>query len=83
MNNDAKYLAYLGLSLTSIMGAALFVLVGVNPKQEEYQLMPWIYSAICVATAFVTGWAARRNLQPLQLGAISAVNSNPSQDGRQ
>lgn len=82
MNSDAKYLAYLGLSLTSIMGAALFVLVGVNPKQEEYQLMPWIYAAVCVGTAFVTGWAARRNLHVSQPGAIPAVDINTIQEKR-
>ena len=77
MNSDAKYLAYLGLSLTAIMGAALFVLVGVNPKQEAYDSMPWIYAASCVAVAFLTGWAARRNLQPVQVEAIAEEDSQP------
>lgn len=34
MNREARYIVSLGLSLTFIMATALFLLVGVNPKDS-------------------------------------------------
>ena len=42
--NQAKQIAFLGLSLTSIMATALFVMVYFNPKSQEYTYIPLIYA---------------------------------------
>ena len=42
--NQAKQIAFLGLSLTSIMATALFVMVYFNPKSQEYSYLPLIYA---------------------------------------
>jgi len=42
--NQAKQIALLGLSLTSIMATALFVMVYFNPKSQEYSYLPLIYA---------------------------------------
>lgn len=41
---QAKHAVYLGLSLTSIMAAALFVMVFINPKEVSYSYLPLLYS---------------------------------------
>ena len=60
MNREARYIVSLGLSLTLIMATALFVLVGVNPKDSSYQALPWLYAAISALTAVVCGTLAKR-----------------------
>jgi phytoene synthase len=47
--NQAKQVAYLGLSLTAIMATALFILVYINPKEEAYSYLPLVYAG---ASAF-------------------------------
>ncbi len=41
---QAKQTAFLGLSLTSIMATALFVLVYINPKSADYTYLPLVYA---------------------------------------
>lgn len=41
---QAKHAVYLGLSLTSIMAAALFMMVFVNPKDASYSYLPLVYA---------------------------------------
>ncbi len=60
MNNDGRYLLCLGFSLTLIMAATLFVLVGINPKDPSYTYLPWTYAAVSGVLAAITGWMARR-----------------------
>ncbi len=57
LSTDSAYLASIGLSLTLTMATALFILVGVNPKQADYSNLPWIYAAMSAAAAFATNWA--------------------------
>ncbi|MEQ8667914.1 MAG: phytoene/squalene synthase family protein [Pirellulales bacterium] len=59
MNTNSWYMLFLGFSLTLITGATLFALVGINPKDPSYSNLPWIYSAICLALALVTGMLAK------------------------
>ena len=75
MNRETKYLAWFSLSLAFIMGATLFVLVGVNPKLSAYEALPWIYAVACIALAAITGTIARRVGQKLQLSEAK-VRSN-------
>ena len=60
LSTDSAYLASIGLSLTLTMATALFILVGVNPKQADYSNLPWIYAAMSAVAAFATNWLARR-----------------------
>lgn len=66
MNREARYIVSLGLSLTLIMATALFVLVGVNPKDSSYQALPWVYAAISALTAVVCGALAKRFQERLE-----------------
>jgi len=59
--NDARYLAYLGVSLTSFMASALFVMVSVNPKESSYAELPIIYAAVCLGVGIVTNVLARKS----------------------
>ncbi len=52
---DSMYLVTFGLALVLLMAAVLFVFVGVNPKNEEYSVLPWIYSGISTVGS-VTFW---------------------------
>lgn len=60
INKDAYYLVWLGLSLTMVMAATLFALVGINPKGASYQYLPWIYSGCCAVLGGIFGLIARR-----------------------
>jgi hypothetical protein len=51
--NQAKQVAFLGLSLTSIMATALFVLVYINPKEEGYSYLPLVYAGASAIAAFL------------------------------
>lgn len=42
--SQVKHVVYLGLSLTSIMAAALFVMVFINPKDAAYSYLPLFYA---------------------------------------
>ena len=64
MKGDAWSIALTGLSLTCVTGAALFILVAVNPKDDAYGSTPLIYAggSAVLAVAFnrAAAWAARR-----------------------
>ena len=62
--NDAKYLVYLGISLTAFMGSAAFLLVMLNPKDASYQTLPIVYAAACFAIGIVTNALAKRAETP-------------------
>jgi len=49
--NQAKQVAYLGLSLTAIMATALFILVYINPKEEVYSYLPLVYAGASAIVA--------------------------------
>lgn len=57
---DAKYLAWLGLSLTAFMGGALFLLVLLNPKDSAYSSLPLIYAIVCFCFGGVANYFAKR-----------------------
>ncbi|MEM6688237.1 MAG: hypothetical protein AAF664_02340 [Planctomycetota bacterium] len=57
---QARSAVCLGLSLTAIMGAVLFFLVYVNPKDESYGFTPLIYSGCCILFAAVMNRLAVR-----------------------
>jgi 15-cis-phytoene synthase len=59
MKTDTWYMLFLGFSLTFIMSAALFVLVGINPKEAAYGTLPWYYAGGSIVLATLTGFAAR------------------------
>lgn len=50
---QAKHTVYLGISLTLIMAAALFVLVYINPKEAVYSYLPLVYSGASLVGAFI------------------------------
>ncbi len=75
MNDETRYLGYLGISLTFVMATTLFFLMGLNPKETVYSSLPWIYSGACAALAAATGLLARRINRKLQL---QPINSNPN-----
>ena len=74
MKNETRYLFYLGISLTLVMAATLFVLVGLNPKETSYESLPWIYSIVCAFLAAVTGLLARRYNGLFELESVK-INS--------
>jgi phytoene synthase len=58
--DQAKQVAYLGLSLTAIMATALFFLVYINPKEEGYSYLPLVYAgASAIAAVFFNRLSAR------------------------
>ncbi|MFM1903841.1 MAG: hypothetical protein RLZZ440_1741 [Planctomycetota bacterium] len=65
MKSDAWRLALTGLSLTSVMAAALFVMVALNPKDASYGSTPLVYAALSAALAVVfnraAAWVSPRN----------------------
>jgi len=61
---DAKYLAWLGLSLTAFMGGALFLLVLLNPKDDSYSYLPLAYALSCFVFGIVANLLAKQNETP-------------------
>lgn len=59
MKTDTWFMLFLGFSLTFIMSAALFALVGINPKEASYGNLPWYYAGGSIILATLTGFAAR------------------------
>lgn len=57
--NDAKYIGWLGISLTAFMGSALFLLVLVNPKDVSYSSLPLFYSVACFLIGVTTNLLAK------------------------
>jgi hypothetical protein len=64
MKSEAWRLVFTGVSLTCVTGAALFVLVAINPKDATYGGIPWAYAAgsalLAVAFNRAAAWTARR-----------------------
>jgi len=58
--NDARYLAYLSLSVTSFVASVMFLLVLVNPKETSYTTLPAIYAGISFLVSVVTYFLAKR-----------------------
>ena len=63
--NDAKYLFYLGISLTAFMSSAAFLLVMLNPKDASYATLPIVYAVACLAVGIVTNVLAKRAETPV------------------
>ncbi len=63
-SNQAKQVAFLGLSLTSIMATVLFLLVYVNPKEDVYTYLPLIYSGVSAAAAVLFNRLSARYDKP-------------------
>jgi len=57
--SNPRYIAYLGVSLTSFMAAALFMLVYINPKESSYTWLPLVYAAISVVVGIGTNLIAK------------------------
>ena len=55
MKTEFHYLAIFGLSMTLVMATVLFALMGLNPKREAYELLPWMYS-VASAIGAATLW---------------------------
>jgi hypothetical protein len=47
---DALSNVIYAIFLTALMAATLFVIVGVNPKFENYGYQPWYYAGGCLLT---------------------------------
>jgi phytoene synthase len=62
--NQAKQVAFLGLSLTSIMATALFFLVYINPKGEDYSYLPLVYAGASAAAAVLFNRLSARYEKP-------------------
>ena len=58
--NDAKYLFYLGISLTAFMSSAVFLLMMLNPKDASYASLPIAYAVVCLLVGIVTNVLAKR-----------------------
>lgn len=58
--NDARYVAFLGLSLTAFTATALFVLVYLNPKESTYQWLPLVYAGVSFAIGVICNRMAAR-----------------------
>jgi len=60
-SRDSMYLVTFGLALVLLMSAVLFVFVGLNPKNEDYSYLPWLYSVIS-AVGSVAFWVVSGRL---------------------
>ena len=61
MKKEARYIATLGISLSAILAAALFVMVAFNPKDAvTYSYLPWIYAVGCAIAALISQWLLHR-----------------------
>ncbi len=58
---DSMYLVTFGLALVLLMSTVLFVFVGLNPKQEEYSYLPWLYSGLS-AVGSIACWVTSGRL---------------------
>ena len=53
-----------GLALVLVMATALFALVAMNPKHEEYGTTPWVYAAASLALGAASWLASNRLARP-------------------
>lgn len=58
--NDARYLAYISLSVASFGATLMFLLVLINPKEPSYETLPAIYAGISFLVGVVTYVLAKR-----------------------
>jgi len=58
------------LSLVLIMATALFVTVGINPKQQDYGKLPWVYAIVCVVGSAACRMISNR-LDPDQTSEVT------------
>ncbi len=79
MKWGAWSIVFTGLSLTSIMAVALFILVAINPKDASYGSTPILYAAGCAVSAFAfnraAAWASRR-AEPSHFRSMAAKQAN-------
>jgi hypothetical protein len=52
---SAMSLVTFSFMLVLIMATALFVTVGINPKQATYGKLPWVYAIACLAGSAACG----------------------------
>ena len=70
--NDARYLAYLSLSVASFGASVMFLLMFFNPKETSYTTLPAIYVGLSLAVGVVTYFLAKRaEVQPVAVNAKS------------
>jgi hypothetical protein len=70
--NDARYLAYLSLSVASFGASVMFLLMFFNPKETSYTTLPAIYAGLSLAVGVVTYFLAKRaEVQPVAVNAKS------------
>jgi len=62
---DSMSTVMFGLALVLLTATVLFVLVGVNPKNDEYSVLPWVYSGMCAVGSVVCGLVSSRLGRPL------------------
>lgn len=58
--NDARYLAYISLSVASFGATVMFLLVLINPKEPSYETLPAIYAGVSFLVGVVTFFLAKR-----------------------
>lgn len=79
MKWSAWSVAFLGLSLTSVMAVVLFFLVAINPKDPVYGSTPLYYAAASAVAAFLfnraSAWAARRAGQAAEAQGSTVARS--------
>ncbi len=72
---EAWHVVTFGLTLVLIVATVLFVLVGLNPKQESYGHLPWVYAGLSIIGAAilwqVSGWFA-------QAASDDSARANPN-----
>jgi len=52
-SRDSMYLVTFGLALVLLMSTVLFLFVGLNPKQEGFGYLPWVYSGLSAVGSIV------------------------------
>jgi hypothetical protein len=77
--NDAKYLFYLGISLTAFMSSAAFLLVMLNPKDASYATLPIVYAVACFAVGVMTNLLAKRAETPVPVPVPVRVSKSEQQ----
>lgn len=57
---DAASTVAFAVALTAFVATALFVLVGLNPKSEDYGNSPWYYAGGCMLASVLMYTLSRR-----------------------
>jgi len=58
--NDARYLVYLSLSVTSLAASVMFLMMFMNPKDASYAALPAIYAGLSLAVGVAMYFVAKR-----------------------